>query len=108
MRAKGKAIIRFSVILFLVLLALGFMIDAFNGFYILRTAKTVSWSAGGLLLVSLFYLLGEAGSEWISSKDDVSHPLHKRVFHLICLVLFAGAIIAACWIIFKLLGWWEI
>jgi hypothetical protein len=88
-----------------VLLALGFMIDAFSGFYILRNAKSLSWSFGGLVLVAVFYLLGETCSEWISSKDDVSHPLHKRSFHLICLLLFAGAIIGACWFAFKLLGW---
>ncbi|MBU4011208.1 MAG: hypothetical protein KJ882_10635 [Proteobacteria bacterium] len=83
----------------------GLMIDAFNGFYIIRTAKSISWGIGGLIILSLFYLIGEASSEWVNSKDDVSHPLYKRVFHLLILLVFAGAIMAACWYVFNRLGW---
>ena len=102
---RGNSKIKIAAIAILALLIFGLMIDAFNGFYILRNAKSLVWGIGGLILLSLFYLVGEATSEWINSKDDVSHPLHKRVFHLFVLLCFAGVVMAACWFVFKKLGW---
>jgi hypothetical protein len=54
------------------LLVGGLILDALNGFWILREAKSVSWGLGGIFLLSIFYLIGEVGSEWISSKDKVT------------------------------------
>jgi len=102
---SGNSIIRIAAIAILALLILGLMIDAFYGFYILRNAKSLAWGIGGLILLSLFYLIGEAGAEWINSKDKVSHPLHKRVFHLSVLLCIAGVVMVACWFVFKRLGW---
>jgi len=102
---SGNSKIKIAAIAILALLIFGLMIDAFNGFYILRNTKSLVWGIGGLILLSLFYLIGEIGSEWINSKDDVSHPLHKRVFHLFVLLCFAGVVMAACWFVFKRLGW---
>ena len=82
------------------LLFIGFLIDAFNGFYIIRYSKSIFFGIGGLFLFAIFYLLGEAGAGWISSKDDVSHPLYKRVFHLFLLLLFTGGVITFLWFIF--------
>jgi len=86
------------------LLILGLIIDAFNGFCIFRNAKSLTWGIGGLFLVSLFYIIGEFGSDWINSKDDISHPLYKRAFHLLLLLCFAGLIMAVCWFVLKKLG----
>lgn len=102
---KDNSKIKIAVVAVLVLLVLGLMIDAFSGFYILKNANSLGWGIGGLILLSLFYLVGEAGSGWINSKDDVSHPLYKRVFHLFVLICFAGVVIAVCWYVFKKLGW---
>ena len=112
-KKRGNSKIKIAAIAILVLLIFGLMIDAFNGFYILRNAKSLVWGIGlrnakslvwgigGLILLSLFYLVGEATSEWINSKDDVSHPLHKRVFHLFVLLCFAGIVMGACWFVFR-------
>jgi hypothetical protein len=86
------------------LLLVGLLLDAFNGFFILRNVKSATWGVGGLILFALIYLLGEAGAEWITSKDKVSHPLHKRVFHLSLLLGFASALGFTCWFVFKKLG----
>jgi len=102
---KDNSKVKIAVIAVLVLLLFGLMIDAFSGFYILRNARSLGWGIGGLMLLSIFYLVGEAGSGWINSKDDVSHPLHKRVFHLVVLICFASVVMAACWYMFKKLGW---
>lgn len=89
----------------LALLILGLIIDALNGFYMLRNAKTIFWGIGGVILFALFYTLVEGISGWISAKDDVSHPLIKRVFHLFVLLFFAGIAVAGSWFLFKELGW---
>ena len=102
---SGNSKIKIAVIAIIVLLFLGLLIDAFAGFYVLRNAKSIFWGVVGLFILSLFYLIGEAISEWISSKDKVSHPLYKRAFHLLILLCFAGGVMVACWFVFKWLGW---
>ncbi len=82
------------------LLFIGLLFDAFSGFYIIKHSKSIYGGIAGLFLFSLLYLFGEAGAEWINSKDDVSHPLYKRVFHLFILLLFTGTVIALCWLLF--------
>ena len=86
------------------LLFIGLLLDAFSGFYIIKHSKSIYGGIAGLFLISLFYLFGEAGAGWINSKDDVSHPLHKRVFHLFLLLLFTGTVIALCWLLFDYLN----
>ena len=98
---RGTSKLKIGAIAISSLCILGLMIDAFNGFYVLRTAKSLFWGISGLILLSIFYLFGEASSEWINSKDDVSHPLYKRVFHLFILLILAGAIMATCWYVFN-------
>ena len=102
---KDNSKFKIALIAVLVLLVLGLMIDAFSGFYILKNARSLGWGIGGLMLLSLFYLVGEAGSGWINSKDDVSHSLHKRFFRLVVLIFFASVVMAVCWYVFKKLGW---
>jgi len=96
---------KIAMILITALLAVGVMLDGFNGFYIIRQAKSLAWGVVGLFLLSIFYLIGEAGSEWINSKDDVSHPLYKRAIHLALLLGFGGALTTVCVILFSHLGW---
>ena len=86
------------------LLFIGLLLDAFSGFYIIKHSKSIYGGIAGLFLFSLFYLFGEAGAEWINKKDDVSHPLHKRVFHLLLLLFLSGTVIAICWLLFDYLN----
>lgn len=86
------------------LLLFGILIDAFGGFYVLRHSKTVYAGCAGILLLSLIYLLGEAGSSWINARDETSHPWYKRLFHLTLLLIYAGLIMAIAGIILKLFG----
>lgn len=102
--AQSKSILRINIIAVVVLLALGFLIDLFSGFYVLRHSTSLYAGVAGLLIVAIFSLIGESGSEWIGGKDDVSHPLYKRVFRLLVLLLFAGLILATMWSAVKLLG----
>ena len=95
--SKVKVIIIGTVFL----LFIGLLIDAFNGFYIIRYSKSIFFGIGGLFLFTIFYLLGEVGTGWIGSKDDVSHPLYKRVFHLFLLLLITGAVTTFFWFIFE-------
>jgi hypothetical protein len=62
----------------------------YNGFNILKRAKSISWGIGGLLILAIFCIIGESIGEWISSKDHVSHPLYKRGFRLLLLLISAG------------------
>jgi hypothetical protein len=39
------------------LLVGGVVLDAMNGFYIIRSAKSFGWALGGILLLSIFYLI---------------------------------------------------
>ena len=86
------------------LLIFGFMIDMFSGFYILRHSTSLYAGLAGLLLLSVFYLFGEAGAEWIHKKDEVTHPVHKRVFHLSLLLLYAVTIMATAGFLLNYFG----
>jgi hypothetical protein len=68
--------------------------------------KYISIYAGlaALMAIAVLYILSEAGSEWIGGKDDVAHPLYKRVFHLFLLLLFGGLILVILWFVLKNLG----
>jgi len=92
------------VIAVIVLLAFGFLIDLFSGFYVLRHSTSLYAGVAALLFVAIFSLIGESGSEWIGGKDDVAHPLYKRVFHLLVLLLFTGIILVIMWFVLKHLG----
>ena len=96
---------KITAILITTFLVLGLILDGFNGFHIIRQAKSLAWGIGGLLLLSILYLIGEAGSEWISSKDNVSNPLYKRAFHLVLLLGFVGVLAVVLSKLFKYLGW---
>lgn len=101
---KQKSILRLIVITVVVLLAVGFLIDLFSGFYVLRQAKSMYAGFAGLLFLGIFYLAGEAGSEWIGGKDKVTDPLYKRTLRLLALLIFGALILAALWFLLKQLG----
>jgi hypothetical protein len=103
-KVKTISFIRKLVIALIALLVFGFIIDLFSGFYVLRHSKSIYAGLGGLLIVAIFYVIGEAGSEWIGDKDKVTDPLYKRAFHLLALLLFAGGILAIMWYALKSLG----
>jgi hypothetical protein len=101
---QPHSILRFIVIAVIVLLAFGFLIDLFNGFYVLRQAKSIYAGLAGLLIVAIFFLAGGAGSEWIGGKDKVTDPLYKRALRLLALLLLGAFILAALWFVLKQLG----
>jgi len=105
---KSGTILRTIAVGIIVLLLFGFLIDMFGGFYVLRYSKSLSAGLAGFLLLAVFYLLGEAGAEWIHSKDDVSHPLYKRAFHLLLLLLFVGLILTVIGVAFRYFGLLQI
>lgn len=103
-RFQPYSILRVIVIAVIVLLAFGFLIDLFNGFYVLRQAKSIYGGLAGLLIISISYLVGEAGSEWIGGKDKVTDPLYKRALRLLAMLIFGAIILAALWFVLKQLG----
>ena len=93
-----------ALIAIIALLAFGFLFDLFSGFYVLRHSKNIYVGLAGLVILAIFSLIGEAGSDWIGSKDDVRHPLYKRAFHLLALLFFAGIMLTVLWLALKYLG----
>lgn len=94
------------VLIVILLFFAGLVVDAVcNGFYIIRNAKSLGWSIVGILILSIFYLFGEAGAEWISSNDNVSNPLYKRAFNMLLLLCFVGVLAAVLIFVFKYLEW---
>jgi hypothetical protein len=100
----GKAILRSVSIGAVLLILFGVLIDALSGFYVLRHSKSVYAGCAGLFLLSVFYMLGEAGSNWINSKDKPTHPLYKRIFHLLMLLVWVGLVMVVAGMVFKYLG----
>ena len=101
MMSKVKVIAGIAVgILFIALIY-----DAFNGFFIIKHSKNIYGVILGLFIFGVLSMCAEFISEWINKKDDVSHPLYKRVFHLFLLLLFAGVTCGLFWLIARLLGW---
>jgi hypothetical protein len=84
------------------LVALGLMTDLFSGLPLSLTARSWGTWLLGIIALGVLYLLAEGGGGWIDSRDKVSHPLWKRVWHLTLLLglavvvsLVAGAVIRA-------------
>lgn len=69
-------------------------------------SQILKWLAGAAVL-GVFWLIGETASQWISSRDTVTDPLHKRIFHLMLLVGFAGLVLALTWLILKYFGYFN-
>lgn len=101
---RSKSILRTIVVGAIVLIAFGFLIDFFSGFYILTHSKSIYAGLGGFLIVAMFYVIGESGSESIGGKDKVTDPLYKRAFRLLSLLIFAALILTAMWFALKYLG----
>jgi hypothetical protein len=101
---KARAVLKYIAIVVIFMLAIGFIIDLFSGFYILRRSQSVYAGLAGLLIMAMLFVMGEAGSEWIGSKEDITYPLYKRAFHLFLLLLFAGLALVMMWFALKNLG----
>ena len=82
----------------------GFLIDLFSGFYVLRNSKSIYAGFAGLFLLAAFYLMGEAGADWIHSKDDASQPSYKKAFRLAMLLIYVGLSMAAVWFLLNYFG----
>jgi quinol-cytochrome oxidoreductase complex cytochrome b subunit len=75
------------ITLLIVLVVIGFIADAFSGFSLTRESRPwLAWLLGIVGLGTL-YLLGEGVAEWIHSRDNISDPLVKRIFHLALLLV---------------------
>ena len=79
----------------------GVLFDALNGFLILKNAKSISLAIGSIFLLSIFYFVGEAGVEWINSKNNVSSSLCKKIYNFLLLLYFLGLLVIAMNIFYK-------
>lgn len=86
------------------LLLFGLLIDTFQGFYVLRHSKSVYAGGAGVLLLSVFYMLGEAGTNWISLKDKTTHPWWKRLLRLLMLLVYVCLVMVTAGMVFKYIG----
>ena len=98
--SKWKGAIRFVVILIVLLVVIGLITDVFSGLSLSLTSRSWTTWLLGIIALGVLYLLAEGGGEWIDSRDKVSHPLWKRVWHLTLLLglvlvvsVIAGAIV---------------
>jgi hypothetical protein len=103
-KVQRRSVLRLIVLAVILLLAFGFVVDLFSGLYILRQAKSVYAGLAGLLIVAIFFLAGEAGSEWIGGKDKVTDPLYKRALRLLGLLFFGAFVISALLLVLKQFG----
>jgi hypothetical protein len=101
---KARLVLKNIAIGIILLLTIGFFVDLFRGFYILKHSQSIYAGLSGLLIIAILYVTGEAGSKWIDSKDNVTHPFYKRAFHLFLLLLFAGLVLIVLWLVLKSLG----
>ena len=74
--------------LLLILLFIGFFMDALTGFTVIRHSNSVFNSIGALLILGVLYPLTEAFGEWVTSIDKVEQPLWRRALNL-CVLLLA-------------------
>ena len=93
-----RAGLRIAGLLLLALIACGFVTDLVFGLPLLFSSRSWTvWVLGSIVLGAL-YLVGEGGGEWINSRDQVDHPLWKRLWHLgllLGLAVAAGTVAAA-------------
>jgi hypothetical protein len=82
----------FIILALLVLIIAGFMADIFLGLPLSLYSRSWSTWLLGILALGIIYLVGEAGGGWINARDKVTHPLWKRVWHLVLLIGFAAAV----------------
>lgn len=82
----------------------GILIAALSGFYILGNAESLFWGGVGLVLLSLFYLIGKSITGDIHSKGNLPYPLYKRVFHFLLVLCLTGFILALEIFAFRYLG----
>jgi hypothetical protein len=78
----------------------GLFFDATNGFIILKKSKNIISGAFGIIAFGILYLAGEAGVEYLNSKDKASNPLIKRAFHLLMILTLVCSLIAVSFLIF--------
>lgn len=80
------------ITLALFVIFLGLITDLLLGLPLSRGARSWTVWLGGMLALGALYLFGEWGGEWINARDSVSHPVWKRVWHLLLLLGFAAAV----------------
>ncbi|WPD22955.1 MAG: hypothetical protein SD837_00030 [Candidatus Electrothrix scaldis] len=85
------------------LLFFGLLLDALNGFMILRNSKSVLHGIVGLLILTVIYITGEGLTGKVAAKDSVDHPLYKRIYHLFLLLLVTTSFTGVCFLVFNLM-----
>ncbi len=77
----------------LVLLGVGFSLDACSGMPVSRTAQSPQAWLGGLLGLGGLYLMTEGAIGWLSNRDSVSDPIWKRGLHLVAILAVWGLMV---------------
>ncbi len=100
MSQTKKQTIKAILIGIIVLPLIGLLYDAYSGFHVLRTSKSIYGLIAGLMVTVMLAFAGEYVGELVGKKDKVSDPLYKRVFHLIILLSSVGVVGFLYWFIF--------
>ena len=80
------------IIMILLLLFLGFLVDASTGFGVVQKSGSILGGVGILLTLGLLYLFGEGIGELVSGIDKVEQPLWRRTFNLAILLAAVGIV----------------
>lgn len=104
MNQTKKQTIKAILIGIIVLPLIGLLYDAYSGFHILRTSKSIYGLIASLLVTVTLAFAGEYVGELVGTKDKVSDPLSKRVFHLSILLVTAVVLVFLYWFIFHYFG----
>ena len=100
MNQATKQTIKAILIGIIVLPLIGVLYDAYSGFHVLKTSKSIYGIIAGLMVTVIFAFAGEYVSELINTKDKVTDHLYKRVFRLLILLASVGVVGFLYWFIF--------
>ena len=100
MNQTKKQTIKAILIGIIVLPLIGLLYDAYSGFHVLRTSKSIYGLVAGLMVTVMLAFAGEYIGELVGKKDRVADPLYKRVFHLSILLATVVVLVFLYWFIF--------
>lgn len=86
------------------LLLVGLLFDALDGFPVLKHSRSMYGMVIGLTLTAIFAGLGEYLSHYIDARDKGSHPLPRRAFHLLLLLASLAVVGLSYWFTFRYFG----
>ena len=83
-----------AIVCLVAILALtGLVGDLFDGFAAKRSAGSWPLWLGGLVLAGLIAALSDGAFDWVTSGDQTTDPLGRRVVRLVSGVLLSAAIV---------------